>query len=160
MKTLKILLTALFLAAGSSQLIAVEYGGEKSFLYEIPFKACAVAPLPDEAKEKGIKVINTKEAKKLHDEGALFYDARDQELYQKGHIKDAKLVRFNQSKASYTIEGLPKNMTQVLVFYCYGESCAASYEAALGAKEFGFKEVYWYAAGYDGWSSKNHPVGK
>lgn len=160
MKTFRSIMATIALMIGTTQLSAVDYGGEKSFMYEIPFKACAAAPLPDEAKERGIKMINTNEAKSLHDNGALFFDAREQDMYQKGHIMGAKLVRFDQSKATYNVEGMPKDKSQSLVFYCYGESCAASYEAALGAKDYGFENVYWYAAGYDGWCNKNYPVNK
>ena len=142
----------------SSPLGAVEYGGEKSYLLEIPYEVCIVAPLPSEAIEKGITPVSTLEAKKLFNEGAHFYDARREAHFKKGRIKDAKPVVFDASKAQYTVLNLPKDKEAKLVFYCYGESCASSYEAALAVKNYGYKHIYWYSDGFNDWSKKGHPT--
>jgi len=142
----------------SSSLYAVDYGGEKSFLVEIPYKVCTIAPLPQEAIEKGIQTINTPQAKKLFEEGAFFYDARREAHYKQAHIKGAKPVIFDASKAQYTVLSLPRTKEKKLVFYCYGESCANSYEAALAVHEYGYKNVFWYAHGFQSWQKMGHPI--
>ncbi len=151
----------ILLMIGMTQtVLAVEYEGEKSYLVEIPYKVCTIAPLPEEALKKGIVIVTTQKAKALFDNDALFYDARRKAHFQKGHIKGAKEVIFDASKAQYTIIELPQNKSQAIVFYCYGETCANSYEAALAVKEFGYQNVYWYSAGYDGWAKNGYPVEK
>lgn len=159
MKRLLTSLIIMILGTGVA-LQAVEYGGEKTYLHQIPYKVCPVAPLPKEAKEKGIKIVSTKEASKLYKEGAYFYDARRTAHYDEGHIKGAKPVLFDDSKARYTVLALPKNDKTPLVFYCYGLTCANSYEAAVATKEYGYKNVYWYSAGYDAWLKAKLPTEK
>lgn len=160
MKTFVSGLIAVTLAGVTHSLNAVDYGGERSHLFEIPYKACAIAPLPEDAAKAGIVAITTKKAKQLFDEGAYFYDARRRAHYLKGHIKGAKEVLFDVSKAKYTVLELPKDKKHSLVFYCYGESCASSYEAALAVKALDYQNVYWYSTGYAGWIGKNYPVDK
>lgn len=150
--------TLIVLAGLSSSSFAVDYGGEKSYLVEIPYKVCTVAPLPQEALDKGIKIVNTAEAKKLFDEGAFFYDARRKTHYEAARIENARAVVFDASKAQYTVLSLPQNKEKKLVFYCYGESCANSYEAALAVHDYGYKNIYWYAHGFEGWQKAQYPI--
>lgn len=140
--------------------LAVEYGGEKSYLTEIPYKVCPVSPLPEEAKAKGIRIISTKEAADLYKKGAYIYDARRKAHFDEGRIKGALPVLFDVSKASYTVLSLPKDPDTPLIFYCYGLDCANSYEAALAVKEFGYTKIYWYAAGYAAWVNAKLPIEK
>lgn len=141
-----------------SPLAAVEYGGEKSYLLEIPYEVCIVAPLPSEAIEKGITPVSTHEAKKLFDAGAHFYDARREAHFKEGRVKGAKPVVFDASKAQYTVLSLPKDKEAKLIFYCYGESCANSYEAALAVRKYGYKNIYWYADGFNDWHRSGYPI--
>lgn len=145
---------------GGGTLWGVEYGGEKSYLYEIPYKVCPVAPLPEEAKRKGVKIATTNDAAKLYKAGAFFYDARRQAHFEQGHVKGAHPVLFDVSKARYTVLSLPKDDNTPLVFYCYGETCANSYEAALAVKDYGYKNVYWYSAGFAAWQKADLPIEK
>jgi rhodanese-related sulfurtransferase len=141
-----------------SSLNAVDYGGEKSYMIKLPYKACTVSPIPREALEAGIIPINTAKAKKFFIEGALFYDARKKSDYNKAHIKDAKPIIFDDSKAKYTVISLPKSLDKNMIFYCYGDSCASSYEAALSVLKHGYKNVFWYVNGFDDWKKKGYPV--
>jgi rhodanese-related sulfurtransferase len=138
--------------------MAVEYGGEKSFLFETPYKVCVIPPQVDEAKAKGIHVVNVQEAKRLFDEGASFFDARDPRHYNAARIKGAHPVKFDQSKALWLAIQLPKAKDEPIVFYCYGESCANSYEAALAVHDQGYSNVYWFINGYGKWVEKGYPV--
>ena len=141
-----------------SPLNAVDYGGEKSYLLEAPYQVCVVPPQIDEAKAKGIKVIGVEEAKSLYDGGASFFDARAQRHYRKAHITGANHVLFDASKAQYVAVELPKAKDAPIVFYCYGESCANSYEAALAVRQNGYTNVYWFLNGFGEWQANRYPV--
>jgi len=142
----------------SAALYGVDYDGEKSTLTEIPYAMCVIPPQISEAKAQGINVVNTKKAKSLYDQNALFFDAREKRHYAQEHIKGAYPVTFDQSKAQYVALQLPTDKKQPLVFYCYGESCANSYEAALSVRKQGYKNVYWLLNGYAKWKTGGYPV--
>ncbi len=145
-------------AAMIQPLGAVEYDGEKSHLFETRYDVCVVPPQINDAIAKGVKVIDIQKAKKLHAQNAHFYDAREKRHYQKSRIKGAKAVHFDVSKAEYIVIELPKNPKEALVFYCYGESCANSYEAALAVRKLGYTNVYWFLNGFNEWQEKGYPT--
>lgn len=154
----KMYCAAIAVILGMSPLCGVEYEGEKSYMLEMKYDICLVSPLKKEIAEKGIKVISAKQAKALHDRQAHFYDAREKRHYNKQHIKGAKLIDFDRSKAEYMTINLPKDKDEALVFYCYGESCASSYEAASAVKKQGYKNVYWMINGFTQWKAKGYPL--
>lgn len=154
----KIAIGVLFGVLYCSGLNAVEYDGEKSYMLEVKYDICMIAPAEKEAMAQGIKIIGAKEAKKLYDHKGYFYDAREQRHYQKQHIKGARTILFDRSKAEYMAIDLPKDKSEALVFYCYGDSCASSYEAAVAVKKLGYKNVYWMINGFGEWKAKNYPV--
>lgn len=43
--------------------------------------------------------------------------------------------------------------SRALVFFCAGNRCWLSYNAALRAAKLGYSEVYWYRGGIDAWIS-------
>lgn len=136
----------------------VEYDGEKSYMMDVKYDICLIAPQEKEAARNGIKIIGAKQAKALHARKAFFYDAREERHYNKQHIKGAKHIVFDRSKAQYMAIDLPKDKEESLVFYCYGESCASSYEAALAVKKQGYKNVYWMLNGFTEWKNKKYPL--
>ncbi len=156
MKTLAMITSLLFLLA--MPLPAVEYGGEKSFLFEAQYKVCVIPPQIDDAVSKGVKVVTVKEAKALYDQNARFFDARAPRHYHKARIKGAHLVKFDQSKGNYIAVELPKAKDEPIVFYCYGESCANSYEAALAVRQNGYTNVHWLLNGFGKWQERSYPV--
>lgn len=137
---------------------AVEYGGEKSYLFETKYDVCVVPPQVDDAIAQGINVINIEQARKLHAQNAHFYDAREKRHFQKSRIKGAKAVYFDVSKAEYIVIELPRDKKESLVFYCYGESCANSYEAALAVRKLGYTNVFWFLNGFNEWKEKGYPL--
>lgn len=154
----KLSILILFGLLSSSTLYGVDYDGEKSTLTEIPYSMCVIPPQISEAKAQGINVINTKKAKALYDQNAMFFDAREKRHYAKEHIKGAYPVYFDESKAQYVALLLPSDKKQPLVFYCYGESCANSYEAALSVRKLGYKNINWLLNGYAKWKTAGYPV--
>lgn len=154
----KLLATVTFVAASFSPMNAVEYDGEKSYLFETRYEVCVIPPQVDDAIAKGVKVIDLPKAKMLYDQKAYFYDAREKRHFLKSRIKDARPVYFDVSKAEYIVIELPKDKEEALVFYCYGETCANSYEAALAVRKLGYKNVNWFINGFNEWKEKGYPL--
>jgi len=150
------LILAGFLSSGF--LYAVEYENEKSQLIEAKYNVCVIPPQIDDAIAKGVKVVDVAQAKALYDQNAYFFDTREKRHYAKEHIKGAYPVYFDVSKAEYIVLQLPANTKQPLVFYCYGESCANSYEAALAVRKLGYTNVYWLLNGFGEWKETGYPV--
>lgn len=142
----------------STALYSVDYDGEKSIMFETAYDVCIIPPQVDDAMAQGISVIDSLKAKKLYDKKALFFDAREKRHYTKEHIKGAFPVYFDVSKAEYIVLQLPADQKQELVFYCYGETCANSYEAALAVRKLGYKNIYWFVNGFGDWKSAGYPV--
>jgi len=142
----------------SGALYGVDYDGEKSITFETAYDVCVIPPQIDEAIAKGINVIDIAKTKTLYDQKALFFDAREKRHYAKEHIKGAFPVYFDLSKAAYIVIQLPQDKKQPLVFYCYGESCANSYEAALAVRKLGYRNVYWFLNGFGEWKATGYPV--
>lgn len=157
MKTIYMVATGMLLIL-AHPLGAVEYGGEKSYLFETKYQVCIVPPQVDEAKAKGIKVINLEEAKNLFDQNARFFDAREARHFNRARIKGAYPVTFDHSKAHWLAMELPKAKKDPIVFYCYGESCANSYEAALAVRENGYENVHWFLNGFEAWIEHGYPI--
>lgn len=146
---------AIFLTASVQ---GVEYDGEKSIMFETKYDVCIIPPQVDDATAKGVKVVDVKAAKKLYDQKCYFYDAREKRHYVKEHIKGAYPVYFDVSKAEYIVIQLPKDKEENILFYCYGETCANSYEAALAVRKLGYKNVYWLLNGFSEWKEYKYPV--
>lgn len=142
----------------NSLLYSVDYDGEKSIIFETKYDVCLIPPQVDEALAKGVKVVDTVKAKALYDQNAYFFDAREKRHYAKEHIKGAYPVYFDISKAEYIVLQLPSDKKQPLVFYCYGESCANSYEAALAVRQLGYRNVNWFLNGFGEWKAAGYPV--
>lgn len=153
-----LLLIASTVVVGFVNVHAVEYGGEKSYLLEVPYTTCVVPPQVDDAIAKGVKVTSVTNAKKLYDDNAIFYDARAPRHYKQERIKGAHPVVFDATKASYIVLDLPKDKAAALVFYCYGEDCAVSYEAALAVRKQGYTNVHWLLNGFPEWKANGFPT--
>lgn len=65
--------------------------------------------------------------------------------------------------ADYFRAGLQKatggDKAHAVLFYCLDE-CWMSWNAAKRALEYGYKTVYWYPEGTDGWSFEDYPLEK
>ena len=90
--------------------------------------------------------------------GAVFIDARPQDLYREGHIQGAinlPLADFDRL-ADKVVQDLPEDA--LLVTYCDGEDCALSAELAVKLKEIGFENVRVLHDGWNRWRNQNLPV--
>jgi hypothetical protein len=74
----------------SAPLGAVDYGGEKSFLFEIPYKVCLVAPLPEEAKKRGLFLSPQKRQGVILTKGRTFTMPDAPPIFKRGGSKVPK----------------------------------------------------------------------
>ncbi len=80
-------------------------------------------------------------------------DLRKAELYEKGHIKAAVNVSYDELEAY--LPKLDKETTTVV--YCYDELCNLSARAALLLAKKGYK-VKELAGGFDGWAERKFEI--
>jgi rhodanese-related sulfurtransferase len=85
---------------------------------------------------------------------AKVYDANNDEVYAAGHIPGA--VHVDHAKLDASV--LPTDKANNLVFYCYNEQCGASHKAAAQAVDLGYKNVFVYKGGIEGWKKAGKPV--
>lgn len=89
----------------------------------------------------------------------VIIDARRQEEFEKGHIEGAvNLLDTDMTQAS--LSKLVPKADIPLLFYCNGERCLRSTNAAKLALAWGYRKVYWFRGGWKEWSDKNLPVAK
>jgi rhodanese-related sulfurtransferase len=107
----------------------------------------------------GETVISIEEARALFlTSGAVFIDARPEEVYRFGHIKGA----LNLSPDSFE-ESLPAVMAQInpdslIITYCDGEDCPLSKEAALQLSAKGYSNVEVLVNGWSAWQDAGLPT--
>ena len=53
---------------------------------------------------------------------------------------------------------LPEDKERIIVFYCLGIKCVASWRAAEKAVELGYKNVYAFREGIPGWQKAGYPL--
>ena len=105
------------------------------------------------------KAIKLDLAYRLFKDGIKFIDARSQEEFAEGHIKEAVNIPFYGSeKYLDVINGLNKN--DIIVTYCSGADCDISILSGNELFEMGFRKVYVFIGGYDEWTKYNYPTSK
>jgi len=105
------------------------------------------------------KAIKLDFAYRLFKDSIQFIDARSQEEFAEGHIKEAVNIPFYGSENYLdVINGLNKN--DIIVTYCSGADCDISILSGNELFEMGFKRVYVFIDGYDEWTKNNYPTSK
>ena len=89
---------------------------------------------------------------------ALFFDARDKESFEMGHIKEATSIPF-QDIDNYFME-LAGNIAPetLIITYCDGQACNLSHELALFLIDMGFTNVRVLVNGWTQWQQANLPI--
>jgi len=108
--------------------------------------------------DEGYGIIDTEGLKSLLDRnaGVAVFDARNPEEYQEVHIQGAEnLPQKNFDSFAYL---LPKDRSQLIVFYCNGIKCGKSKKAAKEALGRGYRNVLVYAGGMPVWEEKGMPI--
>ena len=106
----------------------------------------------------GYGLINTGGLKSLLDRDiqVAIFDARNPEEYQEVHIRGAESLP--QKKFDTFVYLLPKDKSQLIVFYGNGVKCGKSKKAAQKAMDIGYRNVLIYAEGMPVWEEKGMPV--
>lgn len=86
-------------------------------------------------------------------------DARKQEEFIKGHIENAVSLLDTTMSEEALAQHVPDKATPLL-FYCNGERCLRSSNAARKAIDWGYSKVYWFRGGWVEWREKQLPVAK
>ncbi len=106
--------------------------------------------------------INLTQAKTLFDINGLFIDGRKKEEFEKGHIKGAINIpyeEFMKLTVDQRKEMMRKyNKNGVIVCYCDGGGCDVSVDLGYELAKIGFNSVNIYLGGYSEWKSKGYPV--
>ncbi|MCB9475993.1 MAG: DoxX family membrane protein [Deltaproteobacteria bacterium] len=100
-------------------------------------------------------------AKRLFDEGAVFFDARPQSDFDQGHIKGARhlyYADYSDEIGMQLLEEIPLDAT--LVTYCSGEECHASDLLARNLLILGYEKVRIFFGGWPEWVDAGYPTEK
>ncbi|HEX2869484.1 MAG TPA: rhodanese-like domain-containing protein [Ignavibacteriales bacterium] len=105
------------------------------------------------------KVISLKEALKFHEANVIFIDARANEDFLKGHIKNAINVPFYEfDKYKENLRGISKD--EPIVCYCEGAECDLSDMLGEKLASMGYKMVFIFFGGWYAWSDAKFPIAK
>ena len=138
-------------AKGKPMRVSYEKRGEDSFATMVELK---VAKLP-----AGITEYKTDALKKLIESKAKMFlvDSRPPARYAQAHLPDAHSIPLPVLKKEQAAV-LPKDKSQLLIFYCGGITCPLSPESASLAKDLGYTNVGVYHEGEPVWSKANLPT--
>ncbi|WP_062269578.1 rhodanese-like domain-containing protein [Endozoicomonas arenosclerae] len=106
---------------------------------------------------KNVVTINTHQAKRLHELGALFIDVRPYQQWEWGHIDRSHSLDLRAGFRQLFMPGTLDKKTPIVI---YGNStyhmrgAIASYLAAL----WGYKRVFFFRDGYFSWLALDFPV--
>jgi len=95
--------------------------------------------------------------KQLHDNGALFLDARRTSVYEQGHIAGARPFSVWESDIDEKVNklfeerGEPKQQAEPIVVYCSGGDCEDSHMLAQKLWGIQYNNVYVYKDGFPDW---------
>ncbi len=118
------------------------------------FAGCAGVP---STAQKSYAAIDPAQARRLHDEGAVFIDLRLKSLFEAGHVPGAINLTWGRGYSERRlVEAVDRD--QVLVIYCYGIACDISMRATEQARAWGFREVYHFMKGFPAWQAAGYPV--
>lgn len=89
----------------------------------------------------------------------VVFDSRHEGEYRKGHIPGAiSLLDTAMTPATLSRHAPDKNTP--LLFYCNGEFCLRSSNAATHAVKWGYSHVFWFRGGWQDWMQKEYPIGQ
>ncbi len=106
---------------------------------------------------KNVVTINTHQAKRLHELGALFIDVRPYQQWEWGHIDRSQSLDLRAGFRQLFKPGTLDKKTPIVI---YGNStyhmrgAIASYLAAL----WGYERVFFFRDGYFSWLAFDYPV--
>jgi len=106
-----------------------------------------------------VSTVSVEEAAALfHSDRAVFIDARPEYAYNRGHIKGAVCLPWNQAeeKCFDVIEKIPPDKR--IITYCDGATCDLCDKLAVFLCDIGFTDVQAMVNGWTIWNQHNLPV--
>lgn len=101
--------------------------------------------------------INLEQAYKLYTMGFVFVDARVEEEYKTGHIKNSlNLPIYDFDKHQKELASISKSQT--IICYCGGSDCDLSTQLANKLFSLGYKNNYIFIGGWEQWKTAGYPV--
>jgi len=110
---------------------------------------------PHRTKFKHVPIMAAEDLHKDLDK-LVVVDVRSRYEFETLHIKGALHIILNKDKLPAAAKELRAKSSKPIVFYCNGNSCKKSYEAADLAIKAGVTDVHAYDAGLDTWT-KQYP---
>ncbi len=118
--------------------------------------AIAVAAFELRARVQAFAALSTTQAVRLMNQGALVIDLRSKELYDAGHIVDARHVPAAELESQ--ADSLKKWRDRNVITCC--DSGAAGANAARSLVKLGFTKVFNLQGGLNAWVKDNLPLAK
>ncbi|MCH7764281.1 MAG: rhodanese-like domain-containing protein [Candidatus Marinimicrobia bacterium] len=100
--------------------------------------------------------ITLTQAKELFDQGVIFIDARDDEYFADGHIKNAWNSGFFM-ELMFRLDSLQSRNDPVVV-YCSDDECGSSEELAYDLYNEGFNKLMVFQGGWIEWTGIGYPI--
>ncbi len=103
--------------------------------------------------------ISLPEAKKLFfQQSVVFIDARPQDDYEKGHIKGALGLPWNEVDRNFMRVTEDISPDTPIITYCDGETCELSHDLAIFLLDMGFSNVRILINGWTLWKEAGLPM--
>jgi rhodanese-related sulfurtransferase len=103
--------------------------------------------------------ISLQNAEKLfRDQAAVFLDARSADDYDRGHIKGALSLPWQNVDQLFMEVTQDLESEKSIITYCDGETCNLSHDLALFLKDMGFMNVRVLVNGWTVWRESRFPV--
>lgn len=93
----------------------------------------------------------------FHAPEPIFLDARSPEEYAGGHIPGAINIPVNDLE-SFDLDMMTVPSNQVFVSYCSDPACDLALQLTFWLEEQGFKNLYYYSAGWQEWIEKGGQI--
>ncbi|HBN45595.1 MAG TPA: hypothetical protein DD389_03920 [Candidatus Marinimicrobia bacterium] len=100
--------------------------------------------------------ITLAQAKQLFDDDVVFVDARDDENFNDGHIKNAWKSGFFM-ELMFILDSLQSKENPVVI-YCSDDECGSSRELADDLYNEGFTKLFVFKGGWLEWNDAGYPV--
>ncbi|OED41407.1 hypothetical protein ACH42_14165 [Endozoicomonas sp. (ex Bugula neritina AB1)] len=119
--------------------------------------SCLASAEEAPTKINGVVTINSSQAKRLYDIGALFVDVRPYKQWQYGHVQGSHNLDLRSGFRQLLTPGVLSKEIPIVI---YGNStyhmrgAIGSYLAAL----WGYKRVFFLRDGYFSWLARDFPV--
>jgi rhodanese-related sulfurtransferase len=135
----------------------LEYIGHHPYLAAAALAAALVAVIYElRERVQAFAAVSAMQAVRLMNQGALVLDLRAKDLYDAGHIGDARNVPVTDLEAQ--AESLKKWRDKNVITYC--DSGANGASAARALVKLGFTKVFNLQGGLNAWVKDNLPLAK